>query len=133
MGQTEPDWTEHEARAGDLAPIPSYGYLDLRSHGGVLQAWTERVRDAPAYVAASLVLLLIRGAPARVGGPESHRLESGLGEILGRRRLVVSAADAAWAVRAAAALPDVWGSYAVMGAAAALAVWCEQPSDPGLL
>lgn len=40
--------------------------------------------------------------------------------------------DAPGEVRVAAAMPDTYGSYAAMEAAA-LAVWCDQPGDPGLL
>ncbi len=127
--EAEPDWAGHEARAGHLADLPPYGQFQFRA---VVQAWTERVRDAPADVAASLALLLIRQAPARVGGPGGLNLMSGLNEVLRRRRLVVPAADAAWAVRVAAAMPDSYGSHAVMNAAAALAVWCDQPRHPSL-
>ena len=132
-GQAEPDWALHEARAGDLADVPSYGQLYRLGGAGIVQAWTERIRAAPAGAAASLLLLLIRRAPANTGGPDGLDLTWSLEKVLRRRRLVVPAADAAWAVRTAAALPDIWGSHAVMGAAVALAAWCGQRDDPGLL
>jgi hypothetical protein len=134
MGQTEPDWAEHAARAGDLADVPSYGQLSYSSGRAIVLGWTDRVQDAPDGVAASLLLLLIRGAPAYVGRPDvDYYLMERIQQVLSRRRLVVPAADAAWAVRAAAGMPGSWGSYAVMDAAAALAVSCDQPRDPGLL
>jgi len=134
MGQIEPDWTEHEARAGHLADVARrYDWVRLGDDGGFVQTWTESVHSAPADVAASLLLLLIRRAPVHVWGPHCLDLMWGLEEVLGRRRLVVSAADAAWAVRLAAGMPDSYGSHAVMDVASALAIWCDRPGDPGLL
>ena len=97
------------------------------------KTWTVLVRDAPGEVVVSLVLLQIRSALAYCLGPEWHELARCLAQILSRRRPVVSAADAVWAVRVAAAMPDTYESPSVMDAAAALAVWCDQPGDPGLL
>jgi hypothetical protein len=85
------------------------------------RTWAAAVRKAPAEVAASLLLLVIRRGSAHITGPNPSVIVWRLREVLGRRRLAVRAADAAWAVRVAAALPDEWGSHAVMAAAAALA------------
>ena len=131
-GAAEPDWAGHEARAGHLVNVPRrHDWVRSGQDGAAMRAWTESVHGAPADVAASLLLLLIRRA--RVWGPDGHDLMWGLEEVRARRRqLVVSAADAAWAVRLAAGMPDGYGSLGVMEAAAALAVWCDQPGDPGL-
>ncbi len=131
--EAEPDWAGHEARAGHLADVPPHGRFYAHDGRRMGQDWAERVRDAPDDVAASLLLLLIRGAPEQVGGPDVHDLIWSLEQVLHRRRLVLPASDAAWAVRAAAVMPEQWGSYAVMDAASALAVRCGQPGDPGLL
>ena len=130
MDHPEPDWAAHEARAGHLADMPLYA---RRSIGGYGQTWTELVREAPGEVVVSLVLLQIRSALAYCLGPDWYELAWRLAQILSRRRSVVSAADAVWAVRVAAATPDTYESPSVMDAAAALAVWCDQPGDPELL
>lgn len=104
------------------------------------QAWIDQVRDAPAEVAASLLLLLIREAAASSSSESLkvfftwERMVCQLTQAADRRRrLEVTAAEAAWAARVAAGMPDTWGGADVMAAAAALAAWCDQPGDPGLL
>lgn len=130
IGTGEPDWTAHEARAGHLADLPLHAPLRFRGGGA---DWAEMLRDAPDEVAVSLLLLQIRSAHAYSLGPYWRELVWHLPGVLGRRRPAVSAADAAWAVRAAAAMPGTYDSHVAMDAASALAVWCDQPDDPGLL
>ena len=130
MGYPEPDWAAHEARVDHLADMPLYARRHFLGDG---KTWTELVRDASGEVVVSLVLLQIRSALAYCLGPDWHELAWRLAQILNRRRPVVSAADAVWAVRVAAAMPDTYESPSVMDAATALAVWCDQPGDPGLL
>jgi hypothetical protein len=130
MGYPEPDWAAHEARVDHLADMPLYARRRFLGDG---KTWTELVRDASGEVVVSLALLQIRSALAYCLGPDWHELAWRLAQILNRRRPVVSAADAVWAVRVAAAMPDTYESPSVMDAATALAVWCDQPGDPGLL
>lgn len=125
----EPDWAVHEAQAGHLADMPLHTPLRVRDG----QAWAEMLRDAPDEVVVSLLLLQIRSALAYSLGVVWHELVWALPTVLGRRRPAVSAADAVWALRVAAAMPDTYESPSVMDVAAALAVWCDQPGDPGLL
>jgi hypothetical protein len=105
----EPDWAFHEARAD----------------------WAGVVDDAPAEVLASVVLLLIRRMPA--AERDSHEAGDLISRLRvaqsGKRQLALPAADVAWALRAAAALPVAWGSADAMVAAANLASWCEEPGD----
>jgi hypothetical protein len=100
-----------------------------------LTAPLSELHDVPNEVAASFVLLMIRDA-AR-GRTD---LDFGFGEVvyrsiraaIGRRHLVLSAHEAAWAAATAARLPDLQVKGLLMIAAAALAGWCKQPDDPGL-
>jgi hypothetical protein len=96
--------------------------------------------DSPAVtsnrtvdVVVSLLLLQIRSALAYCLGPVWHELVWHLPTVLGRRRPAVSAADAVWAVRMAADMPDTYDAPSVMDVAVALAGWCDQPGDPELL
>jgi len=87
---------------------------------------------ASADVAASLVMLLIRDTDPE----ELHfrdDLSWRLARAIGTGRLTVPAVDATWAARAAAGMPDSWGTGQLMAAAAALAAWCAEPDDPTLL
>jgi hypothetical protein len=128
MGYPEPDWAAHEARAGHLADMPLHTPLRVRDG----QAWAEMLRDAPDEVVVSLLLLQIRSALAYSLGPVWYELVWHLPKVMGRRRPAVSAADAAWAVRMAAAMPDTCESPPVMDVAVALAGWCD-PGEPMLL
>jgi Domain of unknown function (DUF4132) len=133
LEQAEPDWAGHEARAGHLADVSRWhDWVRSGQDAAAMRAWTESVHGAPPDVAASLLLLLIRRASAHARGPDGPDLTWGLKEVRGRP-LVVSAADAAWAVRKAAAMPGGYGSQGVIEAAAALAVRCGRPVDRGLL
>jgi Domain of unknown function (DUF4132) len=129
MGHYEPDWAAHKARAGHLADMPLHTPLRVRDG----QAWAEMLRDAPDEVVVSLLLLQIRSALAYSLGPVWYELVWHLPKVMGRRRPAVSAADAAWAVRMAAAMPDTCESPPVMDVAVALAGWCDQPGEPMLL
>jgi uncharacterized protein DUF4132 len=125
---TEPDWAVHETRASHLADLPLRNPLPLR--GGA--AWAELLRDEPDEVVGSLLLLQIRSVRRYDLGQAWYDLVHHLPHALGRRRPAVSAADAAWAAQVTAAMPDSHGSTAAMDVAAALALWCDQPRDPGL-
>lgn len=129
IGRAEPDWATHEARAGHLADMPLHTPLRVRDG----QAWAEMLRDAPDEVVVSLLLLQIRSALAYSLGPVWHELVWHLPTVLGRRRPAVSAADAVWAVRMAADMPDTYDAPSVMDVAVALAGWCDQPGEPMLL
>jgi hypothetical protein len=129
MGHYEPDWAAHEARAGHLADMPLHTPLRVRDG----QAWAEMLRDAPDEVVVSLLLLQIRSALAYSLGPVWHELVWHVPKVLGRRRPAVSAADAVWAVRMAADMPDTYDAPSVMDVAVALAGWCDQPGEPMLL
>jgi hypothetical protein len=129
MGHPEPDWAVHEARAGHLADMPLHTPLRVRDG----QAWAEMLRDAPDEVVVSLLLLQIRSALAYSLGPVWHELVWHLPTVLGRRRPAVSAADAVWAVRMAADMPDTYDAPSVMDVAVALAGWCDQPGEPMML
>jgi hypothetical protein len=130
IGAAEPDWAAHQAQAGHLADLPLHEPLRFRGGGA---DWAEMLRDAPGEVAVSLLLLQIRSARAYSLGPYWRELVWHVPRVLGRRRPAVSAADAAWAVRAAAAMPDTYDAHVAIDAASALAAWCGQPDDPGLL
>ena len=129
MGYPEPDWAAHEAQAGHLADMPLHTPLRVRDG----QAWAEMLRDAPDEIVVSLLLLQIRSALAYSLGPVWYELVWHLPTVMGRRRPAVSAADAAWAVRMAASMPDTCESPPVMDVAVALAGWCDQPGEPMLL
>jgi hypothetical protein len=78
---------------------------------------------------ASRVLLLLHRIPERYSQSADTDLYI---RCLETGRLVLPAADVAWALRTAAALPATRGSHEAMDLAARLASWCEEPDDPEL-
>jgi hypothetical protein len=127
-----PDWPVHEARAGYLAgavrPYSARGEVHTAADGELRRAWVQAVRGDAAEVVPSLLMLLMRRA-AREGG-WSYDTSWRVPQVLGQRRFSLPPGDAAYALRAAAALPDRWHSGAVMATAARMAAWCAEPSDP---
>jgi Domain of unknown function (DUF4132) len=129
----EPEWSEHEASAADLAvAVPS---LSARAemypgdHAAEVQSWLGAARGCPPEVIGSLLLLLIRRA-AEEGG-WSHDTSSRV-RALSRLPTAMAARDVAYALRAAAALPDAWSASEVIVCAAAQAARIRPTADPGL-
>ncbi len=126
----EPEWFEHEARAGELAaavpPLSARSEMYPADHAAVVQTWLRSIRLGPPEVAGSVLLLLIRraGDEGGWGHDAAARIRS-----LGRFRAVVSARDAAYALRTAAALPDTWSASEVLVCASALAARAKSPAD----
>ena len=118
----EPEWSEHEARAGELAaavpPLSARSEMYPGDHAAEVHSWLTAARACPPEVIASLLLLLIRRA-AEEGG-WSHDASSRV-RRLSRLPAAVSTRDAAFALRTAAALPDTWSASEVIVCAAAQA------------
>lgn len=130
----EPDWRAHEARAGHLAAdAPAYdGFGGTGWPGGreERELWLAAVLAQPPEVAASLLVLLIRKATAE-GGWDRDTSEN-VRQILKRLSFTPPASDAAYALRAAMAMPDWFFCREAIVAATALAARCEDRADPGL-
>ncbi len=130
----EPDWPVHEARAGHLAgavrPYSARGEVHTAADAVARRVWVEAVRGVAAGVTPSLLMLLMRRA-SREGG-WSYDAVWRVPQVLGRRRFSLPPGDVAYALRAAAAMPDAWRSGEVMATAARVAAWCAEPADPGV-
>jgi Domain of unknown function (DUF4132) len=127
MSPDEPEWDEHEAGAADLAaavpPLSARAEMYPGDHAAEVQSWLAAARGCPPEVIGSLLLLLIRRA-AEEGG-WSHDASSRV-RRLSRLPAAMSARDAAYALRTAAALPDAWSASEVIVCAAAQAAQAAQ-------
>ncbi|HVB43860.1 MAG TPA: DUF4132 domain-containing protein [Streptosporangiaceae bacterium] len=129
----EPDWPEHEARAGHLAgsvrPFGAKFEMYTSDQLAATREWIGAARSSPPEVIRSLLLLLIRRA-AREGGWGHDTVTRVRG--VSRPGSPVPAAEAAYALRTAAALPDTWWASSVLTCASAMAAQADVPDDPDL-
>src|SRR6266480_4801444 len=123
-GKQEPklEWPGHELRAGhlvtELRSFSRRGWAHMPGDHEVRTAWVQRARGLSPEALASLLLLLIRRAAA--DGGWSHDTMWRLSE-LNPRKYTVTDGEAVYALRTSSALPDGYGSSAVMSTALAMA------------
>jgi hypothetical protein len=114
------DWRSHEQRAGDL--VTELRSLDPRvsvpGDSVARRAWVQRARQLSPEVLASLLLLLVRRAAA--DGGSSWDTGWPLTE-LNAREYTVTDEEAAYALRASAALPGYFFGEEVLSTALAMA------------
>jgi hypothetical protein len=134
ISSDEPEWSQHEASAADLAarvpPLSARAEMYPGDHAAEVQSWLVAARGCPPEVIGSLLLLLIRRA-AEEGG-WSHDASSRV-RRLSRLPAAMAARDVAYGLRTAAALPDTWSASEVIVSVAAQAARSRPAADAGLV